>query len=184
MCVSSITTFPHRVHTQACPLASLSGIASYVDIRAKTDTYVGFLSHSALERLLEKRPIVLLTLAKRLISLLSPLGETPTQFLFIAFLHSLAIFLFMLVLQIDSALDWMQVNAGQVLWRPGEPSDSFYIVINGRLRDIAEKENGTHKKVNIIDEYGQGLSILVRLLFWIGSLIMSTIKAIPLGSLM
>jgi len=43
--------------------------------RAKTDVYVGFLPAEALERLLERRPIVLLTLAKRLISLLSPLGE-------------------------------------------------------------------------------------------------------------
>jgi lysophospholipid hydrolase len=56
-------------------LASLSGIPSYVDIRAKTDVYVGLLPANALERLLEKRPIVLLTLAKRLISLLSPLGR-------------------------------------------------------------------------------------------------------------
>lgn len=55
--------------------ASLSNTASYVDIIAKTDTYVGCLPHDALERLLEKQPIVLLTLAKRLISLLSPLGE-------------------------------------------------------------------------------------------------------------
>jgi len=63
------------------PLASLSGIASYVDIRAKTDVYVGLLPAHALERLLEKRPIVLLTLAKRLISLLSPLGELNLSFL-------------------------------------------------------------------------------------------------------
>ncbi|TFY71167.1 hypothetical protein EVG20_g1831 [Dentipellis fragilis] len=111
-------------------LASLSDTASYVDIVAKTDTYVGFLPHHALERLLEKQPIVLLTLAKRLISLLSPL-----------------------VLQIDASLDWMQVNAGQVLWRTGDVSDSFYIVINGRLRAITEKEQGG---VNIVAEYGQG----------------------------
>ncbi|KAI0068052.1 patatin-domain-containing protein [Artomyces pyxidatus] len=111
-------------------LASLSNTASYVDIVAKTDTYVGFLPHHALERLLEKQPIVLLTLAKRLISLLSPL-----------------------VLQIDASLDWMQVNAGQVLWRDGEASDSFYIVINGRLRAITENEQGG---VNIVAEYGQG----------------------------
>ena len=45
-----------------------------MDIVAKTDAYVGFLPHHALERLLEKQPIVLLTLAKRLISLLSPLS--------------------------------------------------------------------------------------------------------------
>lgn len=56
-------------------IASLCNTVSYVDIRAKTDTYVGLLPLPALERILEKRPIVLLTLAKRLISLLSPLGN-------------------------------------------------------------------------------------------------------------
>ncbi|KAF8910065.1 hypothetical protein CPB84DRAFT_1842725 [Gymnopilus junonius] len=111
-------------------LASLCNTASYVDIKAKTDTYVGFLPLPALERIMEKRPIVLLTLAKRLISMLSPL-----------------------VLHIDASLDWMQVDAGQVLWRPQDTSDSFYIVINGRLRAIAESENG---EVSIEAEYGQG----------------------------
>ncbi|CAK5264734.1 unnamed protein product, partial [Mycena citricolor] len=111
-------------------LSALCNTASYVDIKAKTDAYVGFLPSNALERLLEKRPIVLLTLAKRLISLLSPL-----------------------LLQIDASLDWMQVNAGQVLWRPEDVSDSFYIVINGRLRAIAEDDSGV---VSILGEYGQG----------------------------
>lgn len=59
----------------------------------------------------------------------------------------------MVVLQIDASLDWMQVNAGQVLWRPEDISDSFYIVINGRLRAITEGEGG---KVVIAGEYGQG----------------------------
>ncbi|CAA7268103.1 unnamed protein product [Cyclocybe aegerita] len=114
-------------------LASLCNTASYVDIKAKTDTYVGFLPLHALERILEKRPIVLLTLAKRLISLLSPL-----------------------ILHIDASLDWMQVNAGQVLWRPQDVSDSCYIVINGRLRAITESESGA---VTIVGEYGQGDSV-------------------------
>jgi CRP-like cAMP-binding protein len=48
----------------------------------------------------------------------------------------------------------MQVDAGQVLWRSGDPSDSFYIVINGRLRDLLEKEAGG---VRIVGEYGQGM---------------------------
>ncbi|KAG9097923.1 phosphatidylcholine and lysophosphatidylcholine phospholipase, partial [Ceratobasidium sp. 392] len=111
-------------------MASLSGTPSYVDIRAKTDTYVGFLPSHALERLLERQPIVLLTLAKRLISLLSPL-----------------------VLHIDASLDWQQVDAGQVLWRPGDTSDSFYMVLNGRLRALTDKDDGG---VNIVAEYGQG----------------------------
>lgn len=57
------------------------------------------------------------------------------------------------MLHIDSSLDWMQVNAGQVLWRPEAASDSFYIVINGRLRAIADKESGG---ISIQAEYGQG----------------------------
>ncbi|KAF8756008.1 Lysophospholipase NTE1 [Rhizoctonia solani] len=56
------------------------------------------------------------------------------------------------LLNIDASLDWQQVDAGQVLWRPGEPSDSFYMVLNGRLRALTEKEEG----VDIVGEYGQG----------------------------
>ncbi|KLO11324.1 patatin-domain-containing protein [Schizopora paradoxa] len=115
-------------------LASLCGIPSFVEITAKLDTYVGFLPYDALERLLEKRPIVLLTLAKRLISLLSPL-----------------------VLHIDASLDWMQVSGSQVLWRPGDASDSFYIVINGRLRAIDDNEETG--EVKILREFGQGEAV-------------------------
>lgn len=131
--------------------ASLSGNASYVDIRAKTDVYVGFLPSHALERLLEKKPIVLLTLSKRLISLLSPLGELKTSTVSrnsVGLTDEPPI-----VLHIDASLDWVQVNAGQVMWRPGEASDSFYIVINGRLRALADKEAGG---VEIVGEFGQG----------------------------
>jgi len=71
----SIHTDDQSQSTDSFASASLCSNSSYVDIRAKTDTYVGFLPAKALERLMEKRPIVLLTLAKRLISLLSPLGK-------------------------------------------------------------------------------------------------------------
>jgi lysophospholipid hydrolase len=49
----------------------------------------------------------------------------------------------------------MHVNAGQVLWRPDDESDSFYIVINGRLRSITEQDG----KVSITGEYGQGATV-------------------------
>lgn len=45
------------------------------------------------------------------------------------------------------------MNASQVLWRPDDISDSFYIVINGRLRAISEKPDGN---ITILAEYGQG----------------------------
>ena len=56
------------------------------------------------------------------------------------------------MLHIDGSLDWVQVDAGQVLWRPEDVSDSFYIVINGRLRAFTEKENGG---ITITAEFGQ-----------------------------
>lgn len=63
-----------------------------------------------------------------------------------------------LVLHIDSALDWQQVNAGQVIYREGDPSDSFYIVITGRLRAITEKKN-SNGGVEVLAEYGMGDSV-------------------------
>jgi len=62
----------------------------------------------------------------------------------------------LLVLHIDSGLDWTQLNAGQVLWRPNDESDSVYIVINGRLRALIDQDNG---EVSIVGEYGQGDTI-------------------------
>ena len=116
-------------------LSTLLGTSSYVDITARTDCYVGFLPAQSLERMMERRPIVLLTLCKRLISLLSPL-----------------------LLHIDSALDWQQVNAGHVIYRQGDEPDSFYIVINGRLRAISEKPDGGAGILNS-REFGQGDSV-------------------------
>jgi lysophospholipid hydrolase len=50
----------------------------------------------------------------------------------------------------------MHVNAGQVIYRQNDPSDCFYIVIQGRLRSIVEQEGGG---VDIRAEYGQGESV-------------------------
>ncbi|GAA5957475.1 hypothetical protein JCM21900_002678 [Sporobolomyces salmonicolor] len=129
----SIPLFTVRPGGIAGYLSSLTGFPSYVDITAKTECYVGFLPAKALERIMDRKPIVLLTLAKRLISLLSPL-----------------------VLHIDSALDWMHVSAGQVIYRPGDQAGSFYIVLNGRLRSITERQGGG---VQVQAEYGQGESV-------------------------
>ncbi|BEJ14129.1 hypothetical protein CspHIS471_0313030 [Cutaneotrichosporon sp. HIS471] len=115
-------------------LASLCGTESYVNITAKTDCFVGFLPQSALEHIMERRPIVLLTLAKRLLSLLSPL-----------------------VLHIDAGLDWIQLDAGQILYEKGAQATDFYIVINGRLRSVVKKAES--ESVDVIQEYAQNDSI-------------------------
>ncbi|WWC62720.1 lysophospholipase NTE1 [Kwoniella dejecticola CBS 10117] len=111
-------------------LSSLCSTDSYVNITAKTDCFVGFLPHHTLEKIIERRPIVLLTLAKRLLSLLSPL-----------------------VLHIDAGLDWQQLGAGQ--YEKGDKATDFYIVINGRLRSFQEKDGS----MQVLHEYGQNDSI-------------------------
>ncbi|KAJ3192281.1 phosphatidylcholine and lysophosphatidylcholine phospholipase [Irineochytrium annulatum] len=98
-------------------LAAMTGHVSFVTIRAKTDAQVGFLPKAALDRFVERYPNVLLTLSKRLITQLSPL-----------------------VIHIDVALEWGSVNAGQVLYRQNDLSEAIYLVLNGRLRAIAERK--------------------------------------------
>lgn len=151
-------------------LSAISGFPSYVDLEAKTDVYVGFLPARALEGIMDRKPIVLLTLAKRLLSLLPPLSKPNHRFIGPRALTELA------VRHIDTSLDWMATEAGQasavactprisrsnprnaeqVIYREGERSDSFYMVISGRLRSIIEPKEGV---VEVVAEHGQGDSI-------------------------
>ncbi|KAE8162854.1 lysophospholipase nte1 [Aspergillus tamarii] len=114
-------------------VGSVASYRSYTDVVAKTDVYVGFLPRSSLERIAERYPIALLTLAKRLTSLLPRL-----------------------LLHIDFALEWVQVSAGQVIYHQGDESDAIYLVLNGRLRSVLE---GTDSKITVLGEYGQGESV-------------------------
>ncbi|KAJ5727021.1 Lysophospholipase nte1 [Penicillium malachiteum] len=114
-------------------VGALASYRSYTDVVAKTDVYVGFLPRASLERIADRYPIALLTLAKRLTSLLPRL-----------------------LLHIDFALEWVQVGAGQVIYHQGDESDAIYLVLNGRLRSVLEGPNG---KMNVIGEYGQGESV-------------------------
>ncbi|QSZ36448.1 hypothetical protein DSL72_006327 [Monilinia vaccinii-corymbosi] len=114
-------------------IGTISSYRSFIDIVAKTDVYVGFLPRTSLERIVEKYPVVLLTMAKRLTSLLPRL-----------------------ILHIDFALEWVQVNAGQVIYHQGDDSDAIYIVLNGRLRLVVNNDEAGMK---VIGEYGQGESV-------------------------
>ncbi|CAO2647946.1 Nn.00g088680.m01.CDS01 [Neocucurbitaria sp. VM-36] len=114
-------------------LGTVSSNRSFVDVTAKTDVYVGFLPRASIERIVERYPVVLLTIAKRLTTLLPRLIQ-----------------------HIDFALEWVQVNSGQVIYNQGDESDAIYIVLNGRLRAIRDAENSAMK---VIGEYGQGDSV-------------------------
>ncbi|KAI9832720.1 MAG: Neuropathy target esterase [Phylliscum demangeonii] len=114
-------------------VGSISFYRSFVDVRAQTDVYVGFLPRSSLERIIERVPLVLLTMAKRLTTLLPQL-----------------------ILHIDFALEWLQVDAGQVIYHQKDESDAIYLVLNGRLRSILRTDGG---ETRVLGEYGQGESV-------------------------
>ncbi|KAI1325470.1 hypothetical protein F5Y16DRAFT_261846 [Xylariaceae sp. FL0255] len=114
-------------------IGTVSSYRSFVDVVAKTDVYVGFIPRATVEKIMERYPIVLLTMAKRLTSLLPRL-----------------------LLHIDFALEWVQVNAGQVLFNKDEESEAIYLVLNGRLRLIEDRRDGG---MNVKAEFGQGDSV-------------------------
>jgi lysophospholipid hydrolase len=114
-------------------IGSVSSYRSFIDVVAKTDVYVGFLPRAALERIVDRYPIVLLTMAKRLTHVLPRL-----------------------ILHIDFALEWVQVNAGQVIFHRGDESEAIYIVLNGRLRLVEDRKDGG---VSALAEFGQGESV-------------------------
>ena len=114
-------------------IGAVSGYRSFIDVRAKTNVYVGFLPRASLERVIDRYPVILLTMAKRLTSLLPRL-----------------------ILHIDFALEWVQINAGDVIHHQGDDSDAIYIVLNGRLRAIVEKDEGD---MRVVGEFGQGESV-------------------------
>lgn len=114
-------------------LGALVGYKSFVSLRAKTETYVGFLSKKDLERLCEKYFMIYLSIAKSLIKSLSKK-----------------------ILKLDSALEWIQLDAGETLFKQDTDANGIYIVLSGRLRSLSENE--TTNDVKILAEYGQGES--------------------------
>ncbi|KAI9262707.1 hypothetical protein BY458DRAFT_458865 [Sporodiniella umbellata] len=114
-------------------LDALTGCPSFLEVKAKTDAYVGYISKKRLDRIVDKNPTVMLKLAKQLVGYVSPL-----------------------ILQIDISLEWMQVSAGQIIYREAEPSNEIYMVLHGRLRTIREKKEG---EIEILGEYGHGDSV-------------------------
>eukprot|EP00124_Ichthyophonus_hoferi_P004017 Ihof_evm3s396 gene=Ihof_evmTU3s396 len=61
-----------------------------------------------------------------------------------------------LVTQATFGVDWLQVRAGQSIYRQDDESDSVYIVLNGRVRSVMTSEGG---RKEFMDEFGRGESV-------------------------
>ncbi|KAI8320414.1 patatin-domain-containing protein, partial [Martensiomyces pterosporus] len=129
----TIVSYTARAGELVGYLPALTDMTSLYTARSKGPVLVGFISRWALDRICERYPIILMTLARRLTSQLPPA-----------------------ILNIDYALEWVQVKASEMVYRRGETSDAVYVVLTGRLRAFVEKDNGS---ISILAEYGQGQSV-------------------------
>lgn len=110
-------------------LAVLSDIEAFSSATATTTTTIARIKRDVLVGIMDTQPDVVVKIAARVLSHLSPL-----------------------VRQVDFALDWSLLESGRALYREGDVARAAFIVLGGRLRSVCTSETGT-KQVSA--EYGR-----------------------------
>lgn len=111
-------------------LAILTGEPSLVTVETEADASLAVVDKKEFYAILKQRPQIVLNIGRMVLRQMSPF-----------------------VRQIDFALDWVFIEAGRALYRQKDPSDSIYIVLNGRLRSIYQLPSG---KKELAGEHGRG----------------------------
>ncbi|XP_042227103.1 patatin-like phospholipase domain-containing protein 6 isoform X2 [Homarus americanus] len=111
-------------------LAVLSGDPSFFSVRAKHTARVATITKETFYAIIKETPEVVLHVANTVIRRMSPF-----------------------VRQIDFALDWEHLEAGRALYKQGQPTDSTFIVLSGRLRSVITHTDG---RKEVVAEYGKG----------------------------
>ena len=111
-------------------LSMLTGEPSIATLTTLTDVQLILLSKPLLFSLFKEEPHAILPMASSIINRLSPFMR-----------------------QIDFALNWVPLDAGVVLYKQEDPSNSAYIVLSGRLRSFVINEKGSKE---LIEEFGRG----------------------------
>jgi lysophospholipid hydrolase len=109
-------------------LSVLSGEPAMFSIIAKEDTEIAIISKDNFHRILAIQPTVTLAVAWLIVQRMSPF-----------------------VRQIDFALEWNLVEAGNALFRQDNKAENIFIVLNGRLRSILKNE-GKKQLVGEVDK--------------------------------
>ncbi|EEB08938.1 lysophospholipase [Schizosaccharomyces japonicus yFS275] len=112
----------------------IANYCSFVTVKARTDALVGFFPRSALDKIVEREPLVSLTIAKQMLSFI------PT-----------------ILLKLDFAVEWVHLDPGEVICHQDEPSDCVYYVLSGRLRTV-KKDEGKYVS-EFLNEYSRGDSV-------------------------
>ena len=131
-------------------LALLTGQLRTASVTAIHDSELVQLSRAAFDRLAEKDPAAMRHFAeamvprmrrKELVSALKNLfgnvGPSALQ-------------------ELEPHLEWQHLRHGEALFKQGDPGDALFFVINGRLREVIEDEDGSTRDVT---EVVRGASI-------------------------
>jgi predicted acylesterase/phospholipase RssA/CRP-like cAMP-binding protein len=133
--------------TSVGEMSLVTGQARMVTVFALSEAELVRLSKGGFDRLTEEHPHILADLAETTAPrwqrvqlarvLTNLLGELDTAAL----------------LDLQAELEWQQLSHGEVLFHRGDPGDATYIVVNGRLRIVVTRPDGTER---VVDESGPG----------------------------
>jgi len=120
-------------------LACLSGDVSAITVRAKSNA---------------QTPIILLQIPKDVLH--SLLNERPSTL--IGCLDFILSEISPVVHLLDWGIEWLHVEAGDVLARKGEHCNCLFVVLNGRLI-VGNRDTNGDTSSNVGEEYGRGMCI-------------------------
>ena len=128
-------------------MALVTGQERMVTVRVLNDAELIKLSKAGFNILAEKEPLVAAELAK------ITAGRWQQAQLAVALSNLLGDVNPAVLNQVQTNLEWRELDRGEVLFERGDQGDAMYIVVNGRLR-ITSLDQGGHEK--ILDEIGSG----------------------------
>ena len=128
-------------------ISIICGVRRTAAIQARAPTALIRLPKDAFQKLADQAPQMIemiTTLARKRLERDHLLSVLPS---FVSFIDEKA------RSEVESQLEWIELDRGQVLFREGDPSDSIYLVVIGRLRAYTEAKSGEQK---ILREIAQG----------------------------
>lgn len=131
-------------------MALLTGQPRTATVSAIVDSELVKFSRPAFDRLAAQRPEVMTAWARTIIPRWqrAQLADVLTNLF--GKLDGVALH------DLQAALQWRHLASGEVLFNQGEPGDAMYIVVNGRLRFVAQTPDGVER---VVDEVGRGESV-------------------------
>ncbi|HSH80062.1 MAG TPA: cyclic nucleotide-binding and patatin-like phospholipase domain-containing protein [Herpetosiphonaceae bacterium] len=123
-------------------MALLTGQPRVATVSAVEEAELVRLSRAAFDRLTTKNPAAMKRFAE---AIMPRLQRTQLAGVLTGLFGSLTK---QALHELQARLEWRHLASGEALFRPGDPGDSLYIVVNGRFTRVAEHMDG-HKHVMV-----------------------------------